>query len=79
MQRNTVLFMKNRVACFWKKAFGTIFTRIRNHSGMGTVEIIIIIAVLVTLALIFRNFIMDMAGMVFDKIKDKIDAIINTI
>ena len=79
MQRDTILFLKNRVACFWKKAFRMVLARVRNHSGMGTIEIIIIIAVLVTLALIFRNFIMDMAGMVFDKIKEKIDTIINTI
>lgn len=42
-----------------------------NESGMGTVEIIIIIAVLVTLALIFRGFIMDLAQGIFDKIQEK--------
>ena len=42
----------------------------KDESGMGTIEVIIIIAVLVSLALVFRNFIMDMAGMVFDKIKE---------
>ena len=42
-----------------------------DESGMGTVEIIIIIAVLVTLALIFRGFIMDLAQGIFDKIQEK--------
>ena len=42
-----------------------------DTSGMGTVEIIIIIAVLVTLALIFRNFIMQLAWGIFDKIQEK--------
>ena len=51
----------------------------KDESGMGTIEVIIIIAVLVSLALVFRNFIMDMAGMVFDKIKAKTDATINSL
>lgn len=52
---------------------------LKEESGMGTVEVIIIIAVLVSLALVFRNFIMDMAGTVFDKIKAKTDATINSL
>lgn len=52
---------------------------LRDDSGMGTLEVIIIIAVLVALALVFRNFIMDMAGVIFDKIKAKTDATINTL
>lgn len=79
MQYDIVLFLKNKASHFWGKVFGPILARIRNHSGMGTIEVVIIIAVLVALALIFRNFIMDMAGMVFDRIKDKIDTIINTL
>ena len=51
----------------------------KDDSGMGTLEIIIIIAVLVELALVFRNFIMDMEGMIYDKIKAKTDATINTL
>ncbi|MBE7066254.1 MAG: hypothetical protein E7385_01745 [Ruminococcaceae bacterium] len=48
-----------------------------DESGMGTIEVIIIIAVLVALALIFRTFIMDLASGIFDKIKDKTDATID--
>lgn len=52
---------------------------ILDESGMGTLEVIIIIAVLVALALVFRNFIMDLAGTIFDKIKAKTDSTINTL
>lgn len=48
-----------------------------DESGMGTVEIIIIIAVLVTLALIFRGFIMDLAQGIFDKIQEKTNSAIS--
>ncbi|MBR5499992.1 MAG: multidrug transporter [Clostridia bacterium] len=49
----------------------------KNESGMGTVEIIIIIAVLVTLALVFRGFIMDLAEGIFDKIQEKTNSAIS--
>ena len=39
-----------------KSFFDRVF---KDESGMGTIEVIIIIAVLVSLALVFRNFIMD--------------------
>ena len=51
----------------------------KDESGMGTIEVIIIIAVLVSLALIFRNFIVDMAETIFEKIKAKTDSTINTL
>ena len=50
----------------------------KNESGMGTVEIIIIIAVLVTLALVFRGFIMDLAEGIFDKIQEKTNSAISS-
>ena len=48
-----------------------------NNKGMGTVEIIIIIAVLVALALLFKTFILDMSETIFDKIRDKTNAAID--
>ena len=71
---------KNRV-CFRRRigVFRSPAGFLKDESGMGTLEVIIIIAVLVALALVFRNFIMDMAGMIFDKIKAKTDATINTL
>lgn len=41
-----------------------------NKQGVGTVEILIILAVLVALALIFREFILEIAETIFDKIKE---------
>ena len=48
-----------------------------DRKGMGTVEIIIIIAVLVALALLFKTFILDMSETIFDKIRDKTNAAID--
>lgn len=43
---------------FWKK-----------REGMGTIEVVIIVAVLVALALIFKDFIIGLAQDIFDKIQ----------
>ncbi|MCR5804428.1 MAG: hypothetical protein K6G47_09185 [Clostridia bacterium] len=40
--------------------------KVRNKKGMGTVEIVIIIAVLVTLALIFRESLISYGKKVMD-------------
>lgn len=39
--------------------------------GMGTVEVILIVAVLVALALLFKTFITRYAGNMFDKLDQK--------
>ena len=53
--------------------FNLIRGFIKEEDGMSTVEIVIIIAVLVGLAILFRNYIEDfvkyLLGMVFDKEK----------
>lgn len=51
---------KNRV-CFRRRigVFRSPAGFLKDESGMGTLEVIIIIAVLVALALVFRNFIME--------------------
>jgi len=41
---------------------------LKNEDGMGTVEIVIIIAVLVGLALIFRDAILDFASGVIESL-----------
>lgn len=51
---------------------------LKEEDGLGTVEIVIIIAVLVGIALIFRNAIIDfvrniLSNVFNDTIKDKID------
>lgn len=71
--------IKNKSEKLIKSVKAFLYGLKKDESGMGTLEVIIIIAVLVTLALVFRNFIMDIAGMVFDKIKGKTDATINSL
>ena len=39
-----------------------------NNKGMGTVEMILIIVVLIGLVLIFKNQIQDLAEVIFEKI-----------
>lgn len=46
---------------------------------MGTIEVIIILAVLVALALVFRSFITDLAKKLFDKIQEKADAAVDAL
>ena len=41
----------------------------KKREGMGTIEVVIIIAVLVALALIFKDFIIGLAQDIFDKIQ----------
>lgn len=50
---------------------------INNIDAMGTIEVIMIIAVLVALALIFRNFIGNLASKIFNKIQEKTDTAID--
>ncbi|HHT92735.1 MAG TPA: Flp1 family type IVb pilin [Clostridia bacterium] len=47
--------------------------KILDKRGVGTVEILIILAVLVALALIFRQFIIEVAERIFDKIRENAD------
>ena len=49
----TILFSR-----FWKQ-----------REGMGTIEVVIIVAVLVALALIFKDFIIGLAQDIFEKIQ----------
>ena len=44
--------------------------KMKSKKGMGTVEIVIIIAILVTLALIFRSSLMGFAQNIMSKVFD---------
>ncbi|MBQ3848573.1 MAG: hypothetical protein II748_06970 [Clostridia bacterium] len=44
---------------------------VKEEDGINTVEVVIILAVLVTLAFVFKDFIMDLAGSIFGKITAK--------
>ncbi len=41
----------------------------KKREGMGTIEVVIIIAVLVALALLFKDFIIGLAQDIFEKIQ----------
>ncbi len=61
---------------------GTRFFKKRvfeNRDGMGTIEVIMIIAVLVALALIFRNFIGEVSAKIFNKIREKTDTAVESL
>jgi Flp pilus assembly pilin Flp len=47
-----------------------------DNSGMGTVEIILIIVVLIGLVLIFKNQIRELTGIIFQKISADSSAIL---
>lgn len=49
----------------------------KGRRGLGTVEIVIIIAVLVGLALIFRNAIVDFTVRIMDKVFNSEDVLEN--
>lgn len=46
----------------------------KDESGMGVIEVVLIIVVLVGLALIFKNQITGIASGLYDSIKDQIKA-----
>ncbi len=48
----------------------------RNNAGMGTVEMILIIVVLIGLVLIFKTQIQELAGTIFQKISADSSAIL---
>lgn len=48
----------------------------KNNAGMGTVEMILIIVVLIGLVLIFKTQIQELAGTIFEKISADSSAIL---
>ena len=55
--------MKNKESTLTKNRF---LKKIKSKKGMGTVEVVIIIAILVTLSLIFRTTLMGFAQGLMD-------------
>ncbi len=79
----TVGTLRHGAERLWLK-FRNCRTRFRerildNKDGMGTIEVIMIIAVLVALALIFRNFIGDVSAKIFNKIQEKTDTAVESL
>jgi len=59
-----------------KKGVWNLFGWKRNNRGMGTVEMILIIVVLIGLVLIFKNQIQQLAETIFEKIAADSSAIL---
>lgn len=57
------------------KSHTTIRAQVRNKKGMGTVEIVIIIAILVALALVFRGALTSYANNIMDFVFDDANVI----
>lgn len=47
---------------------------IKDESGMGVIEVVLIILVLVGLALVFKKQISSVADSVYDSIKEQVDS-----
>ena len=61
--------MKNRVKRWLdRKMIAWNYYVTENNKGMGTVEIILIIVVLISLVLIFKSQLTDLVESIFDKI-----------
>lgn len=57
---------------------GKIFRKLKeDNRGMGTVEMILIIVVLIGLVLIFKTQIQELAGVIFEKISADSAAILS--
>ncbi len=61
-----------------KKMYWKIRGMLNDKRGMGTIEVVLIVAILVALALLFKTFINNYANTIFDTISQKTnDALAN--
>lgn len=71
--KDSVLGVKSRICC----RFGLAKRFVKDECGLGTVEVVIITAILVGLALIFREYITAFLKRILDGIFNKADKIID--
>ncbi|MBB6674781.1 Flp1 family type IVb pilin [Cohnella nanjingensis] len=57
-----------RMSVRWTAAFW------RDKEGLGTLEIVLIAAVIIAVALLFREWILDFLGGLFEKVEGKSDS-----
>ncbi len=71
--------MRKSVLCVAHKKGLCAYNRIRQFAddtkAMGTIEVVLIVAVLVALALLFKDFITGFAGDIFSEIKNSTSGI----
>ncbi|GGG76572.1 Flp1 family type IVb pilin [Paenibacillus radicis (ex Gao et al. 2016)] len=60
-----------------KKAAGAMRSFWRSESGLGTLEIILIIAVVIIIALLFKDWIIDLIENLMGKADEQADQIFN--
>lgn len=61
-----------RLRCFFKGSANKAF---KNESGVGVVEVILILLVLVGLVIIFKDQIVSLARSIFSSINDQVNTI----
>lgn len=65
----------NRLILFKYRAMDKIRSFNSNNKGMGTVEIILIIVVLISLVLIFKSHLTNLVNQIFQKITSQANSI----
>ena len=65
----------NRLILFKYRAMDKIRSFNSNNKGMGTVEIILIIVVLISLVLIFKSQLTNLVNQIFQKITSQTNSI----
>ena len=69
--KRIIEFIKDKMMCIRER----VAMLISEEDGMGTVEVVLIIVVLVGLVLIFKNQIADIVGGIFETIQSNVEAV----
>ena len=65
-------FMKNKLIYFKMHLYRNLYNIQKNNSGMGVIEVVLIILVLVGLALVFRTKINALLTSIFTKVSNNV-------
>ena len=73
LKKSDEIIIKIRVK-IWEKIMNNRFSLIGNNQGMGVIEVILIILVLVGLAFTFKGKVSSILNTVFSKINNKVNS-----
>ncbi len=77
MMSGCIMLQAKKMAAFCSRGILYAYNKIQklkdDTKAMGTIEVVLIVAILVALALLFKGFIEEYADGIFSKIKDKTD------